>query len=719
MVSENNKLATQNLNCTKMRLRDDLVFAPQTHRGEVFYHIECVGTASFYRVGYAEYVFISVLDGNTTFAEALAITSQRLAAKSLSTQQATTIYLWLLEKGLGAFDAPDGNTNPFAQAGRSKSGPPAVPNPFWIKIPFGNPDKWIHSLLPAFSWLFSTWATALGLMMICAAAFTIATNWEQFLTASNVVFSPNNWLWMIVAWMGLKVVHELAHAFACRRYGGEVREMGIVFVLFAPLAYVDVTSSWRLPSKWSRIHVAIAGIYVELLVAAVAALLWPHMESKFVSHMLYNFIWMASLSTILFNANPLMRFDGYFILSDLLEIPNLYAEGNKAVTRHLDRVLFGSGARAKQITNRRGWFVGCYGWASRLWRVVICVSLAIAASVLFHGAGIAFAALAVVGWVCKPVIRMARDFVSRYNAQPIQVWRAGMISGLAMIVVGFMLFRMPSPAAVLSPGVVEFQNVQHLRCLTSGFVREIFVADGQQVVAGDRLFRLENSEVSAAYHDLRLSIEEMEVKLQLAVDRHETSAAQIAQREIAALQERMHEIQRRFESLDVRAPASGKVICRSIGQLLGTHLIEGEQVLSIADEKSKEVIVAIDQRHFDTVVPRVGEPVQVRAGSQPRVTGKLVRLEPRASTQLQHPALSATEGGPLEVVSTPTGNETELAEPYFKAVVAIPADAADTLFSGQRTSVMIGYRSESSGITIYRTIRDWIQNKLKLANAQS
>lgn len=721
MVSDNNNLATLNLNCTKMQLRDGLIFSPQTHHGQVFYHIECVESASFYRIGYAEYVFISLLDGQTTFAEALAINAQRLGAQSLTTQQATTIYLWLLEKGLGAFDDTNGNTNPFSRpSGRGKTGNSAIPNPFWIKVPLGNPDRLIRALLPGFAWLFSPVATALGVALMIAAAWTTATNWDQFLSSSEILFSPRNWLWMTVAWIALKVVHELAHAFACRRYGGEVREIGVAFVLFAPLAYVDVTSSWRLPSKWSRIHVSIAGIYVELLVAAAAALIWQHTESKFASHMLYNLIVMASVSTLLFNANPLMRFDGYFILSDLLEIPNLYAEGSKMVHRQITRFLYGRSAQAQQIRCSRRWWVGGYGWAAAVWRIVLCVSLAIAASVLFHGAGFALTMFAVASWVGKPAWQFARGLVARYHSSPMQVWRALALSSLAIVVLGIALFRMPSPATVSAPGVVEFQDVQNLRSLTGGFVREVFVADGQHVVAGQRLLALENPEVSTSYHDLCLEIKQTEVKYQAAVDRHETADAQVAQRQIAALTEQLSEAQYRFDSLDARAPVSGKIIRRSLDQLLDVYLPEGELMLSIGNENSKEVIVSIDQSLFDSVAPHVGQPVHIRTGSHARVTGQLVRVEPRATSRLIHPALSASEGGPLEVVpsaerGSSQDDDYELAEPCFRAVVSVPADCATTMFSGQRTNVMIGYRGESIGVTFYRTIGDWIRKKTAIA----
>ena len=463
-----------------------------------------------------------------------------------------------------------------------------------------------------------------------------------------------------------------------------------------------------------------AGIYIELLVAATAALVWQYVESKFASHMLYNLIVMASISTILFNANPLMRFDGYFILSDLLEIPNLYAEGNKNVHRQINGFLFGSNASSHQIRGAQRWWVGCYGWAAAGWRIMVCVSLAIAASVLFHGAGAALAILAGVSWFGKPAWQFARGLATRYRSSPTQVWRAVSLSALTVGIVGCAVFKIPSPATVSAPGIVEFQNVQNLRSLTGGFVKEVLVIDGQYVDAGQGLLRLENPEVSTLYHDLCLEIKQTEVKLQAAVDRHETAEAQVAQRQITALAEQLSEARYRFESLDVRAPVSGKIIGRSLDQLLGAYLPEGEPMLSIGNENSKELVVSVDQSHFDSVAPLAGQPVHIRTGSQASMKGVLVRVEPRASTRLIHPALSANQGGPLEVIpaaerDSGQGDEFELAEPCFRAVVSIPADCATTIFSGQRTIAMFGYRGESIGITFYRTIRDWIRTKSAIA----
>lgn len=730
MVNEVNNLSTVNLSRTRLRLRDDLVFISRTHWGKIYYLVEAVDKSHFYRIGYPEYVFISLLDGECSFAEALALAAQRLGSASLATSQATTIYLWLLENKLGTLVDRDGYTDPSVSVGSRNIrkhpgqhlGRPRIPNPFWIKIPFGNPDAVIRILLPYFAWLYSPAFTVFGWLLIAIAAMKIGYQWEQFWSDSTVVFSLHNWLWLTAAWLGLKIVHELGHAFACRYHGGEVKELGAVLMLFAPSAYVDVTSCWRFSSKWSRIHVAIAGIYFELLIAALAALAWQNVESKFLTHMLFNVIFMASFSTILFNANPLMRFDGYFILSDLMHVPNLSSEGSRRVRQHCAWFLFGRNSGEPRSSSALAWWIGVYGWAAAVWQVVVGASLVIAASVLFAGAGVALSALAIASWIGKPAWRTFQHLMDKFGSDPAQAWRAIAIATLVCLVVSFILVAIPSPATVLAPGIVEYRDVEHVRSLTGGFIREILVADGQTVVAGDLLLIIDNPEVSNLYHDLYLAIEQAEIKHQIAVDRHEASAAQIAQGEIRALREQFSEAKHRYEALEVTAPVTGTISRRGLHQALGTYVQAGEQLLSMGNEASKELIVSIDQRDFDSVTPRIDSPVRIRLGTHPVVIGRLERVEPRASKQLIHPSLAAIEGGPLEVVALPhaqadANSDSELTEPRFRAVVSLPANHTSSIFCGQRANATIGTRSESIGVTVYQSIADWMKDKLSSARS--
>ena len=153
---------------------------------------------------------------------------------------------------------------------------------------------------------------------------------------------------------------------------GTVRETGIMFILFAPLAYVDVTSSWRFRSQWHRIHVAAAGMYVELAIAGIAAIVWSNTEGGWLSSMCFNTIVMASITTVMFNANPLMKFDGYYILSDALGMPNLYVNGQQYVSYWARRYLLGVPGMLPAWSRGHGIIIRIYGWTSLAWRIMTC-----------------------------------------------------------------------------------------------------------------------------------------------------------------------------------------------------------------------------------------------------------------------------------------------------------------------------------------------------------
>ena len=343
-------LSTCDLLTCRLRLSDELVFAPQEHAGATCYHIEVPSQGQFFRVGYPEYVLLSLLDGRTTLAQALTLSVRALGAKALSQTQALEVAVWLMENGLArlAHDTQAGQRSS-EPSPRGAAGVLRHLNPFWLRLPVLHPDRLLTWLVPLVGWLFSPLLTVVGVLLIGAGVVVAATDWERFIASSHLIFSPGNWLSMGLAWMGLKAVHELAHALACKRYGGHVREAGLVLILFAPAAFVDVTTSWRFPSKWQRIHVAAAGMYVELVLAALAVMAWSRVDSVLLRHLLFNVILMASFSTLVFNANPLMRFDGYYILADLLEIPNLASESARFVQYLGARVFFGRAAPSREL----------------------------------------------------------------------------------------------------------------------------------------------------------------------------------------------------------------------------------------------------------------------------------------------------------------------------------------------------------------------------------
>ena len=351
-----------------LALRNDLIFTPQMIDGQRGYVIEDPLKSKFYRVGIAEYKFISLLDGTTSVADALRLTAATLADEAFTQDEAATICKWLVDSGLA-------HTPESAQSGRLSDAADKADraktmqriNPICVRIPLIRPDRFLDAITPSIGWLFGPVGWTLALILALVAAVQLIVHADRFGSAVNGVFAPSRWIWLGVTWLGLKVVHEIAHGVVCKRYGGSVREGGLMFILLAPLAYVDVTSSWRFSSKWHRIYTAAAGMYIELIVASIAAIVWSHTEVGLLNDMAFNLVLMASLTTLVFNANPLMRFDGYYILSDFLQVPNLYPNGQQYLVYLGRRYLLGLKCASPRWCKGKDAIIKLYGVAAMFW----------------------------------------------------------------------------------------------------------------------------------------------------------------------------------------------------------------------------------------------------------------------------------------------------------------------------------------------------------------
>ncbi len=714
--------STVDLTRTRVSLRPDLKFNPQVYGDEVFYNIEVPSCSEYYRIGYTEYVFLSLLDGHTTFCEALAITSRTQGADAFSQQNALSLYSWLLERGIANF-VDDCSGAGDSGTAKKPAGAHLLHrcNPFWIRVPFGCPDELLKRLRPFFGWLFSPSSTLIGLGIMFLAMLQVGHEWQRFQAAATTVCAPDNWLWLLLAWIVLKLCHETAHGLTCQRYGGCVRETGIIFAFFAPLAYVDVTCSWGFSSRWQRIHTAAAGMYVELLLASVAVFAWSHLESQLLSHLLYNVIVMASLSTILFNANPLMRFDGYYILSDLLNLPNLYTRSSESVQQLLVGLLVGLRNTSPAVTGHHLWTLRIYGLAATFWKLLVCATLMIAASVFFHGAGIFLAVAGMVAWFGLPAWKTLQATIRLRESDPARLLRGGVIVGLLLVLACGVLFKLPVPFASTAPGTVELHEGCRIRSTVDGFVREVLVSDGQLVNEGDRLIILTNDELTTKLTDLELQVQQETIRRQIAMNEHDAGAACVARGNLSSLQIQLAETRKQAEGLTIVAATSGRVVARKLNDLADTYVNQGDDLLIVDDGQPRELIVSVAQQDFSLAVKQCGTSVALKIGTRAGSTGIVQRVTPRASTQLPSPALASPAGGTLPVVadSSDSENELRLTEPRFHAIIELSAGPGFHESIGERGYVRLGRSEHSLATYVYHQSAEWLRDQIETAQAVS
>ena len=316
--------------------------------------------------------------------------------------------------------------------------------------------------------------------------YSVHRQWERFGDEMSGLFDFGN-LWIVgLLWIGLKAFHECWHGLVCRYFGGAVPEAGVTLLLLTtPLGYVNASSSAGFHSKWQRIAVAGAGIYGELFLAAVAAVVWSRVEPGAFGAALHQVVVLSSFTTLLFNANPLMRFDGYYIFSDLLDIPNLYSKG-QASSRWLFRrwVLGIPQAKSPLRPTDKKLIIGLYGVAAAFWRVLVVVGLLAAAALLFEGAGLVLALVAGAGMAIQGLGGMVHYLRKSASAEGMRPSRLLLrATALAALLVGALCLIRVTPSA-RAPAVIQNAGGGEIRSQCPGFLTEIAVANGQAVEEG-------------------------------------------------------------------------------------------------------------------------------------------------------------------------------------------------------------------------------------------
>jgi len=705
---------------TLLALRDDLIFTPQGSGTETHYVVEDPLNSRFFRLGPAEYTFLSLLDGRTTVWKALGQLATRLPNSNLGENDAVGLCHWLVAMDL-AHTVESSQASRLASNANDAARAQAVArcNPLVFRLPLCHPDRVFTALEGWTTWLFSPAAFVPWLAIVLVGAYQVTSEWSRFATSTQTILAPGNWLWLAVCWILLKIVHETSHGIVAKRYGGTVRETGVLFVLFAPLAYVDVTSSWRFPSARQRIHVAAAGMYTELMIASLAAIVWCNsLDGGWLSVLCQNVIVMASVATLVFNANPLMKFDGYYILSDVLAIPNLYANGQRYLRYFARKYLLGVPAALAISSRREETITWTYGIASFLWRIALCATLVIGTVTMFHGAGIVLTICAMLLWVGLPAFRFIQYIAyGKPGEQPRRIRFLAFTLGFtaaAILVLGFV----PWPGASIAPAIVEFAPLTIIRAASAGFVDEIYVVDGERVQKDQLLLVIENDEFASELTELGLQIKQSEIRGRQHEQNRRYAAFQAEIEQRRALHTELEEKRAQFKRLEVRAPAAGTVIARDLKSLHGTYVKVGDEVAAIGDEHNKEIRISVPQDQFESFTLRCGHGVRVDLPGIATWNADLERVTPRASKQPIHPALSAINGGPLPIKGLHVGSSHtqeqryELLEPQFSGIVRLDDSASRTVFAGQRGTVFYRPWRESIGEHLWYTIARWIQRQL-------
>jgi putative peptide zinc metalloprotease protein len=731
MKQPNQTLDAFDLANLRLRLRRSLKFELQEYGGRPCYIVKNQVTSAYYQVGIAEYAFISLLDGTLSLQQAVQQTAYKLGEDAFSIRDAVKTCQWLIQHGFAdplttAGDAAQTKIDYLLEERSTQKRQRVISrlNPLFIKLPIFNPTSLLEACSPKIGWIASKTFFGVWVALIIAAVLCLIQSQQKFMIASQRLLVPNAWIWITVTLVGMKIVHELAHGLFCQRFGGQVREAGVVFILFFPIPYVDVTSCWGFPCKWRRIAVSAAGMYVELFLAALATIGWSLTNDEVFKFHLFNIMLVGSLTTLLFNANFLMRFDGYYMLSDLVEIPNLARLGQQYLHYLGKRYLLGMKLRPDRYSRGHSLLIKVYGVMAACWRIVIYVSLSILATALFYGFGVALAILGAALWLGIPLVRFAKLVVGKDRSVEINIKHLALVAVPACGGLLLAVWFLPWPLQVSAPALVKYGNPTIVRAEAPGFVTEILVSNGEFVEKGEVLVKLENRELFARFRRLEAARQRSLVRSRR---HHSVRAIAAYQSEVAdrlAIEQKIDEVSRQLECLTLRAPVSGMVIGRELNTRMGQFASIGTELLRIVDEQRKEIVVSVGQDEFDAFSAGKGQTaVFAPLQTLERFAGRLAPIEPIASSAVDI-RLTSFAGGPLAVQpgageSSDTQYRLELLQPRFKGIVSLQPAASERLVSGTTGRVRLNRYPESFVAHVVKGVRRWIHCLLEAAERQA
>lgn len=676
------------------RLRTTVQVQRQSFRGHTWHVVRDAAGNDFFRLSAPAYHFVGLLDGERTVAQAWQACNDAMNEDAPTQGEAIHLLGMMHTSNLLAVEKSD-DAEVLLRQHQHKTAMRVrghLANLAFIRISLFDPDGFLDHWRFLFSRLFSPWGAALWLLIVGVGLLTLVGSGMDLSSGAAGSLSPANLPLLYIAILATKALHELGHAFACKALGerdgagGEIHALGIMLILFMPVPYVDTSSAWNFRAKRPRMVVAAAGMLVELAVAAVAAIVWTHTTEATPVHIIcYNVVLVAGIATVLFNGNPLMRYDGYFILADLLEIPNLARRSSEYVQYVVKRYAWGiETARSPAHTESERKWLFTYAIAASIYRLLVCPTILLVVMDRFFFIGAILAASAAAAWLVLPLARFIRYLFTSpelmRNRQRALLTSLGAVAGVLTA-----LGSIPAPDSAYAGGIVEAERLAEMHTAVDGFVEKC-APSGSTVVAGSVLLTLRNAELNANRASLDSRKRLTQTRRQIALRDRDVVGMQTLDAQIATLDRQALRVEQDIEALVLRAPFEGTWVADDCDRAANRYLHRGDSIGTVASLDHVIIRATADQTVAGQLFAEAGVRTQVRVPSDPEAEfdGEVHEVLPAGQELLPSPALGQLAGGSIAVSATDLRG-TKSSEPFFE--IRIRPDASVRLLPGQRVSV--------------------------------
>ncbi|QEG40131.1 hemolysin D [Roseimaritima ulvae] len=719
-----------------VRKRPDLTHTRQLYQGTAYWVVKEPVGLQYFRFHEEEFFILNLLDGHVSLQQIKDGFEQQFAPQKITFGDLQQFIGMLHRSGLVISNAP-GQGKALQKRGATKRRKELMgkfTNVFALRFRGFDPERVLNRILPWTGWLFTVPALIFFLAFWLSAMLLLAMQYETVyarLPTFQQFFAADRWIYLAATMGIVKVIHEFGHGISCKKFGGECHELGFMLLVFTPCLYCNVSDSWMLPNKWKRVWIGAGGIYVEMILASFAAYIWYFSEPGLLNDLCLNMMFLNAVSTVLVNGNPLLRFDGYYILMDILEIPNLRQKATEVLKRWFQQTCLGLELQEDPfLPQRNRLFFGLFTIASVIYRWVVVFSICwFVIKVLEpYGLQIVGRMVAVIGFtglIAQPVIQTFK--FCRTPGRLAKVKRTPLTITLAVVATVIALVCLvPLPHHVDCAFEIQPSETGNVYANTSGLIVKTVKA-GEHVEQGDILAVLENPDLLMQQHDQIGEWEQAKkrlenLRLQSRRDPSLASRLQTQTRLISSLAQMLRKTEEEIERLTIHAPRSGIVLPppdkpqrdTSSGMLpdwegsplsehnRGALLTPDTLLCQIGSSDSLEAILIIDQGDIQLV--REGDAVDLKLDSRKMTTfsSEIKELSTQDRDYVSS-GMSSQTGGDLETEIDPqTGQVKPRSVSYQARVPLVDTDLPIRL--GYRGSAKVHTENKTLGWRLWRLI---------------
>lgn len=700
----------------RVSLRSSVKIRRQIFRGERWYVLHDPFNNTFFRLEPEAYDFISRLTPDRTVEEIWEESLKRNPGNAPGQEEVLQLLTQLYYANLLYFKMPADSAKLFERykKRRQREIRSKLLSVMFMRLPLFDPDKLLEKIMPFIRLIFGPLGTVIWFAVVVGAAKYVFDRFDLVVKQAEGILAPDNLFLLYIGMIVVKTLHEFGHSMVCKRFGGEVHTMGVMLLVFTPLPYMDATSSWSFRSRWHRALVGGAGMIMEIFLAGIATFIWAGTGAGTLHSLAYNIMFIASVSTIIFNGNPLLRFDGYYILSDILDIPNLSTRAMQHLRHMAEKYLLGCrDSMSPARSTKEAFWLTVFAVLSGIYRVVVFSGIILFVADKFLLAGLVMALLCIVSWGIVPVFRLVQYLSSSPKLAKNRTRAVSVCIG-GTLCIFFLVGVLPFPNRFRAPGVLE--AVDYIRVVNAapGYIESVLTPPGTRVSQGTPLIRLSDRELDLEIRRINAQKAEALALKMLAMSREAADIEPVRKR-IETIESRQKDLETQKENLLVRARRPGIWIAPKESELVGKWVPKGSFLGEIVGEEGFRFSSVVAQNDAANLFVDTIQYAQVRIFGQ---AGKDIEVKKFSIVPFQHDKLPSASlgwfGGGEVAVSMSDNTGLKTSEPFFLIFAEVLPDEEIMFFHGRSGKIRFSMKKEPLLVQWGRSFRQLLQRRYRI-----